>query len=108
MSMGMTYDEYWYGDVRMTTFVVEAHRLVRRAENERLWLQGMYIYDGVGRLLNNAFSDKGSELMEYPEKPYPLFEGEKTSEELVDQEEAEESRARAYMLQMDMALGRRR
>lgn len=107
MSMGMSYNDYWYGDVRMTKQVVEANRLRRREENERLWLQGMYIYDGIGRLLSNAFSDKESEMLSYPEKPYPLFEGKKTPKELEGQEEAEERRARAYMLQMDMAFGRK-
>ena len=106
MQLGMTWDQYWYGDVRMTSSFVEAHRLKRREENERLWLQGMYFHDGMNRIMSNVFAKKGEQHQDYPDKPYPLFEGEKTQEELEDQEEAEEQRARAYMLQMDMALGR--
>lgn len=106
MQLGMTWEQYWFGDVRMTASFIEAHRLKRREENERLWLQGMYFFDGMSRIMNNVFAEKGSQHQDYPDKPYPLFEGEKTPEELEDQEEAEEMRARAYMLQMDMALGR--
>ena len=77
MSFGMSYDQFWDGDVF-------AHRMYRKAirqkviaDNRMLWLQGMYIYEAlldVGRY-TKAFSK--AKPMPYPKEPYDLFAEEK-------------------------------
>lgn len=96
MQMGMSWEQYWYGDVRMTASFIEAHRLKRREENERLWLQGMYFFDGMSRVLSNAFAKKGAKKLDYPDKPYPLFEKPKTQAEIERENEIERQRAHDY------------
>lgn len=81
MAMGMSYDQYWYGDV-------SAHRMYREAQRERilqenrmLWLQGMYIYEAlldVARY-NKAFSK--AKPAPYRSEPYDLFEEERKKRE---------------------------
>lgn len=72
----------------------EAHRLKKQEQNETLWLQGMYFYEGICAALSNAFGGKSNKKVSYPEKPYPLFQGEKTEEE--KQKELEEKRLKAF------------
>lgn len=113
MSMGMSYQDYWYGDVFMVVPYVEAYRLRKRQENERLWLQGMYFYDALSVALKRFGDGLGGQRtpdsVKYPEEPYRLYQAtkEKTQDELQEQEDAETRRARAYMMQMDAAFKRR-
>ena len=41
MSIGMTYNEYWYGDPLMVRDYYRAFRIRRKQEDERMWLQGL-------------------------------------------------------------------
>lgn len=96
MSLGMTYDQYWNGDVRATAAFVEANRLKKQQENERLWLQGMYFYEGLCVALSNAFSKKGAKKAEYPNEPYPLYKREQTEAEKEAEAIRERQRAHDY------------
>ncbi len=89
MAIGMTYDEYWYGDVRMTGAFIEADRLRQKQKNAELWLMGMYVYDAVQRLapILNSFA-KDPKAKEYPKMPYG--EKEKKKDEPGEQEIANE------------------
>lgn len=87
MSFGMSYQDYWDGDVL-------AHRMYRKAKRERvlaenrmMWLQGMYFYEALldaGRYIK-AFSK--SKPAPYPDKPYDLFAEERRRRELKEQRE---------------------
>ncbi len=107
MSFGMTWEQYWYGDVRMTRSFYEAHRLRKKEENERLWLQGMYFFDGISAALanfgNSLAGARGRRRAEYSKKPYEIFKEEPRPEapkEKEDREERERLRAEVYMRQM--------
>lgn len=91
MSIGMTFDQYWYGDVRMTSAFVEADRLRQERMNTELWLQGLYYYDAVCCALKNAFRQKNSPPAKYAEKPYDIF-GKEKQENLIDDGMTKEER----------------
>ena len=81
MSFGMTYEQYWDGDVFAHKAYREAERLRMNHENQMAWLQGMYIYQAIGALspVLRAFS-KGK-AKPYLEEPIDLFEEERRKRE---------------------------
>lgn len=65
----MTPAEYWNGDPRLTVSYREAYEMKIKAENQKLWLQGLYIYDGVSDVLCiDKHKKKG-----YPKEPYEIL-----------------------------------
>lgn len=101
MSIGMTFDQYWYGDVRMTKFFVEADRLRQERMNDEAWLQGMYFFHAMSSALHNSNRTKNSDpIAEYPAKPYEIYKKKETKQEREAREEAERLQAKLYMNQM--------
>ena len=78
LSLGMTPEQYWDGDASLTRAYLELDKIRQERENYRTWLQGMYIYDALGRLapVFQAFGKKGAKAQPYPDRPYPLDEEE--------------------------------
>lgn len=73
MSIGVPYDEFWYGNYCKLKYYVMAHRLKKKMDNEKLWLQGMYNYEAFQVTLANGFKDKKSgKTYKYAEKPYDI------------------------------------
>jgi hypothetical protein len=99
--MGMSYNQFWEGPPEMAIAYRKAYRLKREAENEALWLQGLYNYDAFAVVLANAFRSKGAKRQNYFEKPidiFPLTEEEKArrvQEENAKMQSALEAMARA-------------
>lgn len=87
MSIGMSYDEFWSGDVTRVKAYRKAYELRTRRENELLWMQGIYVRDALNSTVGNMFAGKGSAKQKYPEEPYPI-----TAEQ---QREIEEKKRRA-------------
>ena len=87
MSIGMAYNDYWYGDSTLVLDYVEAYKLKMEREqhqaNYNNWLMGAYIYRVVNDLapIFNPFV-KGK-VKPYVNKPFPLTkeEQEKYEEE---------------------------
>lgn len=103
MAIGMTFDQFWYGDVRMTRAFVEADILRQKRMNNEAWLQGMYFYDALCCALQNAFRKKSDPPVKYPEKPYGISEQEADKQKPQDPEEAERLKAKLYMHQLKWA-----
>ena len=78
MSIGMTYYEFWDGDVALVRAYRQADELRRRRQNEVLWLQGAYIYEALCDVapIFHAFAKKGTKPGEYVKEPYPITESE--------------------------------
>ena len=77
MSIGMSYEEYWYGQADLPKYYRDAHTMRNKAENQKLWLQGLYFV----RSIQVALDSKGK--TKYFEKPidiYPKTEAEKKAE----------------------------
>lgn len=85
MLFGMTYDEFWDGDVNAHRMYREAFRLRRKERNLELWLQGRYIYDALCAVspIMKSFS-KAKKPHDYLKEPYDL-----TPEDAKEREERE-------------------
>ena len=98
MSIGMTYDQYWYGDVRMVRAFVEAEKLRQKRIDEEAWLHGAYILRALDATVGNMFREKGQRPAEYPSKPMTYREEDyKSAEKTVEQEQQEAVWANVYM-----------
>ncbi len=74
LAIGMTYEQYWDDDCELVKFYREADKIQQARQNQMLWLQGMYIYDAIGRLVPalNPATKKGTKVKPYVEKPYSI------------------------------------
>lgn len=106
MSIGMSYDEFWNGDVAMVRAFRKADELNRRRQNEVLWMQGLYIREALISTVGNMFSGKNGTKFEYPKEPYPV-----TAEQVAEQEEQKrrvaEERMKAEFAAFAASFGRR-
>ena len=87
MAMGVSYDQFWDGDVSAHRMYRKAYRQILLDQNRNAWLQGMYIYEAllaVGRY-TKAFSK--AKPAPYREEPYDLFEEERKQKEEQKQKE---------------------
>jgi len=79
ISIGMTYEQFWYDDVSIAKYYLKAFEL--REEREALknkwarWEQGLYVYEALCNVspILRAFS-KATKPLRYPSKPYGLDE----------------------------------
>lgn len=107
--MGMSYDQYWYGDMRMQQAYAEADRIRQERwldqTNYAAWLQGQYIFYAISLALGNAFG-KGTP-QDYLDKPFEIKrKSDEESEREREQKKREEEEiaiAEAYMLKMKNA-----
>lgn len=81
MLMGMTPEEFWNGDCKLTESYRKAFELKQEYDNFQLWLQGRYVYDAIGMIspILHPFAKKGTKPVPYPDKPYPI-RGSRTSQ----------------------------
>ena len=81
LSIGCSYNEFWYGEAWIAASYREAEifRMERRNYDE--WLQGLYIYRAVSSSLAMAFwNRKGKKPDGYAEYPMPITEREKEAD----------------------------
>ena len=69
----MTPNEFWYSEPRLLQSYIKKRELELDNINYVSWLIGLYVHQGFGVVLNNAFSDKSSKKSTYFEKPLDLF-----------------------------------
>ena len=101
MSIGMTYNEYWYGDPLMVRDYYRAFRIRRKQEDERMWLQGLYVLQALQATVGNLFLSDGEEPNRYPEEPIlQEKDREKEEERKAKEEEREQLRLIAYLNQV--------
>ena len=87
MSIGMSYDDFWNGDVSMVKAYRKAYELTEKRRNQELWLQGMYFYEALcdASPLFRFTMKKGVVKPEpYVKEPYPI-----TAAEVREREERE-------------------
>lgn len=73
MFLGMSYEDFWDGDVEMARYYREKYRYETEQRNTELWLQGAYIYEALLDTAPalNALSKKHKPLP-YRDEPIPL------------------------------------
>ena len=93
LSIGMTYEQYWYDDPMLINAYIRADEIKQRRRNNEMWLQGLYVYQAVGSLIHlaNPFSKK-HKADRYMKKPIPI-----TSDELAEAEQEKYDRFVKYM-----------
>lgn len=98
MSIGMSYDEFWNGDVLAVKAYRKADELREKRKNFELWLQGSYIYEALcdASPLFRFTMKKGSVKPEpYVKEPYPITKAEVRERE-EREAKAREERIKAY------------
>lgn len=101
MSLGMTYEEFWFGTPRIAEYYRKAHQYRQDEQNFGLWLQGYYNHLAVSIALSNAFKAKGKKADEYLKEPIPLRQ--KTKKEM----DAEQERKNAELVNKLTAMQKR-
>ena len=82
MSYGMSYDEFWHGDIRAHRMYREANKYKMMQQNTMNWILGSYVYQAIGAWspILRAFS-KARRPGEYLEEPFDLFAEERRRKE---------------------------
>lgn len=69
----MTPNEFWYSEPRLLQSYIKKRELELDNINYVSWLIGLYVHQGFGVVISNAFSSKSSKESTYFEKPLDLF-----------------------------------
>ena len=81
LSLGCSYNEFWYESPWIAAAYLEAELYRREQVNHDLWLQGLYFSNAVNTALANAFWDhKGIKPDGYLKYPIAFTEREKAAE----------------------------
>ena len=98
MAIGMTYEQYWYGDPLMVRDYYKADKLRRERIDEQAWLSGLYIVKALDAVVGNMFRESGQSPAEYPSDPLTvLIKKEKEAEKSEKDKEQEALWAEAWM-----------
>ena len=98
MAIGMTYDEYWYGDPLRVRAYYKADKLRRKRADEDAWLNGLYVWNALNASVGNMFRKDGQVPAEYPKEPFTMAEKEKDVQEMTEEEKAKDAMwAEAWM-----------
>ena len=105
LSIGMSYEQYWYGVPYLVEVYMKSHKLNIQRRNEELWWQGVYIKNALETVLAGMFAKKGSKLPKYPEKPYDMFP--KSEREKAKEAEKERQKAITSFMNLQQAMKRK-
>lgn len=94
MAIGMTYEQYWYGDPLMARAFYEAYQIKKDLVNDTAWLNGLYTFRALSATVGNLGKKRGSKPIEYPGEPIELKGRNKNAEHIVTEEERENERLR--------------
>ena len=87
LAFGMSYEQFWDGDVSAHRAFREAHKIRLRERNQMAWLQGMYIYEAIADLAPALKAFAKGRARPYAKEPYPLFEEDRERSEEEKQRE---------------------
>ena len=95
MSIGMTYDEFWFGKPERARYYRKAYELKKKQINEQMWLQGMYFFEAICDVAPVLVSmpKKDAKIHEYSVEPYAL-----TVKEQKEREQKEMERKQKAMM----------
>lgn len=76
MSIGMSYNEFWEGDVCLPRIYMQAYEIQQKRRlqemNYSAWLSGVYTMRAYEVVMHNAFAKQGTEPAQYYSKPIEL------------------------------------
>lgn len=82
MSIGMSYEDYWYKEPELVLAYMQADRICRKRRNNEMYAQGLYFYAALNCSLSNAFAKEGAKPVEYPTEPFPIDKEEVREREI--------------------------
>lgn len=91
LAMGMSADEFWNCDPRLYPAYREMDRIKNERENERLWLQGAYVYQAILLTAPRLNSLQPKEPEPYPTEPFDLGLRKAEEEPMMTDEEIQKS-----------------
>lgn len=103
LSLGMSYDEYWYGDPTLVVAYRKAEDMRTHRRNWEMWMNGRYTYDAIACMIPSLQLMKPREPIEYTKEPYPL-----TKKEYEERMEREEKRKQEEIMAKMMAFAKTR
>lgn len=71
LSIGMTYDEYWYGSADRVIYYRKAYKMKQKRNNDLAWLNGRYVYDALKAIVPALRGLSKEPVEQYLEEPYP-------------------------------------
>ena len=63
--MGVSYDEFWTLNPRKLSVIVDAYKLKRQVEDEKMWILGEYVFNACTLAIGNTLRKKGSKGKDY-------------------------------------------
>ena len=81
LAIGMTYEQFWDGDVLAHKAFRKAHKLKLAEKNQMAWLQGMYIYEALLDVTPYLKAFSKDRPKPYPKEPYDLFKEQREARE---------------------------
>ena len=112
LAMGMSHELFWEGESGLVKDYRKAFKI--RMDNEKAqwdelsdraaWLNGLYMRRAISSIAItvNGFAPKGTQLDEYPEKPYTEQESEKRDAEKKKKQEENQMQLAMAMMQAQM------
>ena len=91
ISIGMTYEQFWYDDPTIANMYLEAFKIKEKREAEKTnwiaWEQGLYVYEAICDVspVLRAFS-KATKPLQYPQRPFGTDEKEKENKKIKELE----------------------
>ena len=84
LRIGMTYEQFWHGDLSLVKYYRQAHELKNEEQNQMMWWNGYYTYIAFATALSNIHLDgkkhKVNDYLKEPLRIKPLTEEEKAEE----------------------------
>ncbi len=81
LAYGMTYEQFWDGDVSAHKAFREAHKLILAEKNQMAWLQGMYVYEALLDITPYLKAFSKARPHPYAKEPYDLFKEQREARE---------------------------
>ena len=94
LAIGMTYDQYWYGEPELVKYYRKAHQFSLEEQNFMAYMQGIYVRDAIAEFVEfYGFAKNPKPLNKYPKKPYPITK----KAEVKNKKDKEEEIANYYL-----------
>lgn len=81
MAMGMTYEQFWDGDVFAHKAYRKARKIQKNEENFMAWLQGLYVYNAIADLAPALKAFAKGRAKPYLDEPIPMFDDDQRKRE---------------------------
>lgn len=98
MSIGMSYDEFWYGTPDLARAYRKMFKVKRSRENVERYEMGAYVYQALccASPLFLSLAPQGTTAHPYPEDPFPVTQ-EEVEEQKLKAERRKMEKFKAYM-----------